>query len=136
MNEDATTVSYGNVVSRHPVDEQKTIADASLGRKFKTSQDRNPSKKKKARLSLDKDPPVDTDSRPTLETVGYQTEITQISLGNTLIFCGCFLCTNDPNMYDFISKIFLKENGAVVVSGYHVRKIGEAYLVTQLKFLY
>ena len=49
VDEDTITVSYENVVSRHPVDKQTTIADASMGRKFKTSHDRNPSKKKKAR---------------------------------------------------------------------------------------
>ena len=52
VDEDTITVSYENVVSRHPVDEQTTIADASLGRKFKTSHDRNPSKKKNARSCM------------------------------------------------------------------------------------
>ena len=52
VDEDTITVSYENVVSRHPADEQTTIADASLGRKFNTSHDRNPSKKKKARSCM------------------------------------------------------------------------------------
>ena len=56
-------------------------------------------------------------------------EVTQFACGVAVICCGDFLLTNETNVFHFVTKLTLEENGLCMVYGHVVRRLGEKNLV-------
>ena len=61
-------------------------------------------------------------------------EVTQFACGDSVICCGDFLLTNETNLFHFVTKLTLEENGKCKVYGHVVRCLGEKSLTQCGKF--